>query len=149
MGPYSPYRADRIAVEWGCGRACTSDRRTSRYYIYVVGHIVEHADALLRDCPKVPKLLPMPGAVSERLDRLVAVARKTSIGRSTSRNEVAAALVVAMDTTDDALTTLLQGYLGATVADALQGFTTDVPESGIVELPTHGPGRRRAGSGSP
>ena len=110
-----------------------------------MAHVVERQDALLRDCTKVPRLLSMPAAVSERLDRLVEHARHSGLPRPTNRSELAAALIFTSPLGGEEVAAILQIYLNATVADALRATRAAArPEAVIVELPVYGPGRRRS-----
>jgi hypothetical protein len=93
-------------------------------------------DQLLEDLDPIGCQLSWPRPVSRRLDQLVERARATR----TDRSELAAAILCAHDYAENELTEIVLAYRRKRARDVV--LDVDAAAT-VIELPRHGPGRRR------
>jgi hypothetical protein len=93
-------------------------------------------DQPLEDFDPIGWQLSWPRPVSRRLDQLVERARAAR----TDRSELAAAILSAHDYTEDELTQLVLAHRRKRARDVVLDVE---PAATVIELPRHGPGRRR------
>jgi hypothetical protein len=94
-------------------------------------------DARLDSCREKNAAVAWPLPIDNRLDELVELAREA--GESTTRKELAAAIVLAAAADPDVLSEILHTYRRATTRDAL---VTVVDEANVVSIHRHKPGPR-------